>query len=167
MRDADLPLPLPSGLVAVTGEEGAGKTRLLRALAASAGDGGLWLDLSLPGEDDRTPAQVWSALRSRCPAWNEALLGQLVPALNLAPHAGKRLFMLSTGSRRKVALAGLLASGATVTCLDQPFAALDAASARVLREFLEDMAEHAERTWVVADYGADARLPWRRVIELG
>ncbi len=166
---ADL-LPLPPGLVAVTGEEGAGKTSLLRRLGgdlpappgqASSPDA-LWLDLSLPGQDDQVPDQVWNALRQRCPRWNLQLQQDLMAALDLLSHHDKKLFMLSTGSRRKVALVGLLASGATVTCLDQPFAALDASSARVIREFLADMADHATRTWVVADYEADPRLPWRR-----
>jgi energy-coupling factor transporter ATP-binding protein EcfA2 len=60
----------------------------------------------------------------------------------------------------------LLACGATVTCLDQPYAALDQASIRVIRAFLGDMADHATRTWVVADYEADAQLDWHRVIAL-
>jgi ATPase subunit of ABC transporter with duplicated ATPase domains len=157
-------LPLPPGLVAVTGDEGAGKTRLLRRLGEDPS--ALWLDLSLPGQDEQTPQQVWDALRQRCPLWNEPLQQGLIEALGLQPHLGKKLFMLSTGSRRKVALVALLASGATVTCLDQPFAALDAASAGVVRDFLADMADHATRTWVVADYEADARLPWRRHIAL-
>lgn len=160
------PLPaLAPGLVAVTGDEGTGKTRLLRRLGDAHGDA-LWLDLALPGRDDETPAAVWSALQQRCPRWNARLLDDLAEALGLQPHFGKQLFMLSTGSRRKVALAGLLASGVTVTCLDQPFAALDAGSARVLREFLADQADHATRTWVVADYEADPRLAWRQVIRL-
>ena len=46
------------------------------------------------------------------------------------------------------------------------FAALDAASVRVLRDFLAEAAGHATRTWVVADYEADPRLPWRRQIVL-
>lgn len=158
-------LPLPPGLVAVTGDEGAGKTTLLRGLGEPPS--ALWLDLSLPGQDDQTPEQVWQALAPRCPQWNAPLQHDLADALGLQPHLGKQLFMLSTGSRRKVALVGLLASGARVTCLDQPFAALDAASARVVREFLADMAGHATRTWVVADYEADARLPWRRHVALG
>lgn len=158
-------LPLPPGLVAVTGDEGAGKTRLLRELGGSAG--ALWLDLSLPGDDQRTPQEVWDALRSRCPSWNAQLQRDLAQALGLQDHLGKRLFMLSTGSRRKVALVGLLAGGAAVTCLDQPFSALDAPSARVVREFLADAADHATRSWVVADYEADERLPWRRQIALG
>jgi ABC-type multidrug transport system ATPase subunit len=90
----------------------------------------------------------------------------LIEALDLQSHLGKKLSMLSTGSRRKVALVGLLASGATVTCLDQPFAALDAASARVIRDFLADVADHTTRTWVVADYEADSRLPWQRHVAL-
>jgi ABC-type multidrug transport system ATPase subunit len=161
---ADL-LPLPSGLLAVTGDEGAGKTTLLRRLGDDPS--ALWLDLSLPGQDEQAPQQVWDALRQRCPLWDMQLQQDLIHALDLHPHLGKKLFMFSTGSRRKVALVGLLASGATVTCLDQPFAALDASSARVIRDFLADMADHATRTWVVADYEADARLPWRRHIALG
>jgi hypothetical protein len=58
------------------------------------------------------------------------------------------------------------ASGATVTCLDQPYAALDLASIKVIREFLSDMAEHATRSWVVADYVADPGLAWKQVISL-
>lgn len=156
------PLPLPAGLVAVTGDEGAGKTTLLRGL----GEDALWLDLSLPGQDEHVPQQVWDALQQRCPLWDEQLQLDLIDALDLLPHLGKKLYMLSTGSRRKVALVGLLASGATVTCLDQPFAALDKSSARVIREFLADVADHQTRTWVVADYEADPRLPWRRHIAL-
>lgn len=157
-------LPLPSGLVAVTGDEGAGKTRALRHLAEDPS--AIWLDLSLPGRDEETPEQVWTALRQLCSLWSTELQQELVEALDLQPHLGKKLFMLSTGSRRKVALVGLLASGATVTCLDQPFAALDAASARVIREFLADVADHPTRTWVVADYAADDRLPWQKRVAL-
>ncbi|WP_324916320.1 ABC transporter ATP-binding protein [Ramlibacter sp.] len=167
-------LPLPPGLLAVTGDEGTGKTRLLRHLAgdlpAPPGSApradALWLDLSLPAQDQQTPHQAWDALRQRCRGWNASLQQDLADALGLDPHLDKRLFMLSTGSRRKVALVGLLASGATVTCLDHPFAALDGPSARVVREFLADMADHPSRTWVVADYVADPRLPWRRVLSL-
>jgi ABC-type sulfate/molybdate transport systems ATPase subunit len=173
MNTGDL-LPLPAGLVAVSGDERTGKTTQLRRLAGDQpplpGEqpcaDALWLDLALPGHDDLLPDQVWDSLRARCPRWNASLQEELVEALRLAPHRGKKLFMLSTGSRRKVALVGLLAAGATVTCLDQPFAALDAASAAVIRAFLADMADHAMRTWVVADHVADARLPWRREIVL-
>lgn len=157
-------IPLPPGLVAVTGDEGTGKTSLLRRLGEDPS--ALWLDLSLPGQHEQSPQQVWDALRQRCPLWDAPLQQDLIEALDLHRHLGKKLLMLSTGSRRKVALVALLASGATVTCVDQPFAALDATSARVIRDFLSDVAEHRSRTWVVADYEADARLPWRRHVTL-
>jgi ABC-type transport system involved in cytochrome c biogenesis ATPase subunit len=172
-----LPTPLPPGLIAVTGGERSGKTSFLRRLSGELSDvpgapvetphpDAQWIDLRLPAQDDETPQQVWHALQARSPRWNAPLHEALTEALGLQPHLDKKLFMLSTGSRRKVALAGLLACGATVTCLDQPFAALDAASIKVINAFLHDMAQHAKRSWVVADYEADARLPWRLVVSL-
>ena len=165
---------LPPGLIAVTGGERTGKTSLLRRLCgdlpAQPGEAvhpdAQWLDLDLPTQVDQTPQQLWEALRLGCPRWNDELHQELVVALKLQEHLDKKLFMLSTGSRRKMALAGLLACGATVTCLDQPYAALDLSSIKVLREFLADMADHPSRSWVIADYEADPRLPWRRVISL-
>lgn len=156
-------LQILPGLNAVTGDEGTGKTRLLRELAEGVTDA-LWLDLRLPGQDEQTPEQVWNALQARCPHWNAGLQTALLDALQLRDHLGKTLFLLSTGSRRKVALAGLLASGVAVTCLDQPYAALDLPSVRVVREFLQDMAEHPSRAWVVADYEADEALHWQSMV---
>ena len=154
------------GLNAVTGDEGSGKTWLLRQLGQSTPDA-LWLDLRLPEHDEHTPEQVWSDLQAGHPRWNEALRADLTEALGLTEHLGKRLFMLSTGSRRKVGLVALLASGATVTCIDQPYSALDMASVRALREFLADMADHTSRAWLVADYEADAGLNWTSKTQLG
>jgi ABC-type transport system involved in cytochrome c biogenesis ATPase subunit len=173
--NVDQLLPLPPGLIAVTGDERTGKTTLLRRLGGdlpplpgqAPSPDALWLDLALPGQGELTPHQVWEGLRQRCPRWDQALQQDLAEALGLGPHEAKKLLMLSTGSRRKVALVGLLASGVTVTCLDQPFAALDAGSAGVIREFLAEAADHPTRSWVVADYEADPRLPWRRHIVLG
>jgi ABC-type transport system involved in cytochrome c biogenesis ATPase subunit len=167
-------LPLSPGLLAVTGGEGTGKTNLLRRLSGdlpalpgeAAHTDAQWLNLSLPTQDADTAQQVWADLRARSPRWNAGLHQDLVDALGMGAHQDKPLFKLSTGSRRKVALVGLLACGATVTCLDQPYAALDMASIKVVRAFLHDMAGHASRSWVVADYEADPQLPWQRVITL-
>jgi energy-coupling factor transporter ATP-binding protein EcfA2 len=158
--------PLPTGLLAITGGERTGKTSLLRRLSSEHPDA-QWCDLSLPTADEQlTPEKIWAPWQQRSPQWNTVLQQDLIAALDLTRHLGKGLFMLSAGSRRKVALLGLLSSGAAVTCLDQPYAALDMASIKVLRSFLHDMAEHASRTWVVADYEADTTLPWKRVVSL-
>jgi hypothetical protein len=108
---ADL-LPLPPGLIAVIGDEGANKIHLLRILGAPSAP---WLDLALPGRET---------------------IGQQV------------------------------AGNATVTSLDQPFAALDAASIRVIRRLVTDVADHLTRTWFVADHEAHTRITWRRHIPL-
>jgi ABC-type multidrug transport system ATPase subunit len=166
--------PLSTGLIAITGAEGSGKTSLLRRLSGDLPPlpgqepwpDAAWLNLSLPEQDDQTPTQVWTTLRQRFSGWCDDLRQDLVDALELTPHVGKKLYMLSTGSRRKVALVGILASGAKVTCLDQPYAALDGASIKVIREFLIDMTDHPTRSWVVADYEADAQLQWARIISL-
>jgi ABC-type multidrug transport system ATPase subunit len=147
----------------VTGDEGAGKTHFLRQLGET---GALWLDLALPDLDGQTPQEIWQALQKRSPQWDASLHQQLVAALLLQPHQDKKLYMLSAGSRRKTALAGLLACGALVTCLDQPYAALDGASIRVVNGFLKEMADHPTRSWVVADYEAHPHLAWRQVIVL-
>ena len=168
-------LYIQPGLIAVTGDERTGKTSLLRRIGGDLNAAStqahrpdaLWLDLNLPGQDAQTPLQVWDALRQRCPSWDAELQHDLADALSLLAHQHKTLAMLSTGSRRKVALVGLLASGVTITCLDQPYAALDAPSVKVIRDFLADMSDHKTRSWVVADYEADAQLPWRQVIDLG
>ena len=171
----DQDVQIPAGLTAVTGDEGTGKTSLLRLLAGDlplqtgtrpAVDA-LWLNLSLPDHDEDTPEQIWAALHKHCPHWNAGLQDALVQALSLQVHLGKKLFMLSTGSRRKVGLVALLACGATLTCLDQPYVSLDQVSIQVVRDFLNDMADHPTRAWLVADYEADPDLDWRSIIALG
>ena len=75
-------------------------------------------------------------------------------------------FTLSTGSRRKVALAAALAAGAALTLLDQPYAALDLPSRRCITRCLLDCASQAERIYVMADYEAPEGVPLIQVIDL-
>ena len=66
-------------------------------------------------------------------------------------------------------LAAALASGAPLTLIDEPEAALDHASIRYLREALGEQARRAGeagRVWVVANYELIAELPWNQVIRL-
>lgn len=158
-------LSIHAGLNAVVGDEGSGKTHLLKKLCAANSDA-IWLDLKLPEHSDHTPEEVWKPLQSLFPLWNQALCRELSDALDLTEHFNKRLSMLSAGSRRKVGLVALLASGAKITCLDQPFVALDMASIEVLREIMSDMADHASRAWVVADYELDPNLAWGNLISI-
>ena len=74
--------------------------------------------------------------------------------------------MLSTGSKRKVWLAAAFASGAAVTLLDEPFAALDKASIGFVLELLGDVAAHTERAWVLADFEAPGKVPLAAILDL-
>jgi ABC-type multidrug transport system ATPase subunit len=164
------------GVSWVCGDEGKGKTTLLRLLAGDvqpatghvvAPEGGVfWVDLQDAAHDSTTVQASWDALRAHYPRWNQDLLQDLAEELDMTQHLDKRLNMLSAGSRRKVMVVAALASGATVTLLDQPFAALDLASVRVIHEFLQEAAEHPSRAWIVADYEAPTHLPLASVLNL-
>ena len=165
-----------AGVSWVCGDEGTGKTTLLRLLAGdlqpSAGsvirpEGGVfWVNLQDPAHDSTTVQACWDALRAHYPYWNDELLQDLAQELDMHAHLEKRLNMLSTGSRRKVMVLAALASGAAVTLLDQPFAALDVASVRIIQEVLREASDHPSRAWLVADYEAPANLSATRVLRL-
>ena len=160
----------------ICGDEGSGKTTLLRLLAGDlpalggrvvVPEGGVfWVDLQGPEHDQTTVQACWDKLQQRYPLWNDELLQDLAQELDMEQHRHKRLEMLSTGSRRKVMVTSALASGATVTLLDQPFAALDLRSIRAIKEFLNEAAEHPSRAWIVADYVAPSDVPLVSVVRL-
>jgi ABC-type multidrug transport system ATPase subunit len=172
---ADFSTQVPPGVTWVHGDEGSGKTTLLRLMAGDlAAHGGhlqingvsladdphayrrqvFWADPRSEAFDAVTPAAYWSAAQQRYPLFDAELLADLTDSLALAQHQNKALYMLSTGSKRKVWLAAALACGAVVTLLDEPFAALDKASIAVVLEVLQDAASRPDRAWVVADYQA-------------
>jgi ABC-type multidrug transport system ATPase subunit len=167
----------PAGLHWVCGDEGCGKTTLLRLLAGdlqplsgsvqTPSNGVFWADLKGHEWDDVTVQDCWAQLQTHCPHWHHALLEDLCEALDMAQHRHKPLYMLSTGSRRKVTLIAALASGAAVTLLDQPFASLDQTSIRLIKDFLAEAAEQPGHAWIVADYEAPDDLPLVSVLRLG
>ena len=156
------------GLTIVRGGDGRGKTTLLRLLAGvlapTAGAierhaASVFYEQPADAAHDQVVAKAWlDAQRARHAGWNDELVSALAEAFVLVPHLGKPLFMLSAGSRRKVGLVAAAASGAPLTLLDTPFAALDAASARVLADVLAEAAEDTARAWVVADHEIPAVL---------
>jgi ABC-type transport system involved in cytochrome c biogenesis ATPase subunit len=180
-----LSLDIGPGLTFVRGGEQRGKSVLLRLLAgklqteagklswpaAQAGQASVFLFDGDDIEPDSTVVGAWLQQQShRHPGWNPALLDELVQDFGLGGHLGKTLHMLSTGSRRKVMLAAAFASGASLTLLEKPFAALDASSRALLAELLQEAAAHPKRAWVLADYdlpAALARVGLAATVDLG
>ena len=184
-----LSVVLPPGVTWLCGDEGSGKTTLLQLLAgalpANVPQGQLrikgislaenrpaylqqvaWLDPRDAALDAQTARQVFAMLAQSHPGCDLDALQAHIAGLGLAPHLDKALYMLSTGTRRKVLLAAALAAHAAVTLLDQPFKALDRPSIGYLLEVLAEAARHPGRAWVVADYEAPPGVVLAEVIEL-
>ena len=145
----DLSIAIPTGLTYVVGDESSGKSTLLRLFAAdlTPQTGSIavcdidqtsdllaykkhvfWIDPRTNAHDNISPNDYFDLQRRIYPAFDDAVLADLIKGLSLSDHVEKAIYMLSAGSKRKVWLAAAFASGATVTLLDEPFAALDKAS---------------------------------------
>ena len=175
---------LPAGVTLVCGGDGCGKSTLLRLLAGDlAPTSGqvvmteadcaqvFWMDPRSEAVNatlNNVVVQTYfDALAPHWPDLDTAWLAELSENLGLVPHLHKPIFMLSTGSRRKVLLAAGLASGAPVTLLDEPFAALDTPSIRCVTAALVRAAAQPQRLCVIADYQAPPGVPLSSVITLG
>lgn len=166
----------PPGVNWIYGEEGCGKTTLLRLLAGDLSpfsgeirrpSGGVfWVNLQKPEFDEATVQECLDKLSPLYPSWDKSLLESLTDELSMRAHLNKRLNMLSTGSRRKVGLLAALACGADVTLLDQPFVSLDTASIRIIKSFLNEASDHPSRAWLVADYEVPSDIPLASVLGL-
>lgn len=173
------------GVTWLVGDEGSGKTTLLKLLAGElSGSGDITLDAEpLPaGAAARHPRVAWidasderfdglgvgeffAALREAHPAFDPVALERHEVGFALTPNLGKSLFQLSTGTRRKVALAAALAAGARLTLLDDPSAALDGPSVGHLMRTLADAATHPSRAWIVSCYEPPT-IPGAHVLRL-
>lgn len=175
-----LSFTIAPGLTVVRGGEGRGKTTLLRLLAGQFKPAAGSIDNRARSvfhhdprdrQADAVVASLW--LQSLQPAyadWQADAIDGLVDAFGLDEHISKPLYMLSTGSRRKVGLVAAAASRADLVLLDTPFAALDAPSCRLLTELLQEAADSTVQAWVVADYERPAGIKPDRLaacIDLG
>lgn len=149
-----LALQAGAGVLGVIGDEGRGKSALLRLIAGELRpDAGsirigapadpvaprqrlFWCDPQSDRHDGLVARDYLAMQRQGRPGWSEAALAAQLEGFALHEHLDKRLEMLSTGTRRKLRLAAALASGATLVLLDDPGAALDARSQRHLAEAL-------------------------------
>ena len=183
----ELSFDLPPGVNLVRGEDGSGKSTLLALLAgALVPEAGtltvhgvdlqrrhdayrqqvFWIDPQTEAHDALAAGGYLDSLRQHYPAFSTETLDELVAGFELGPHLAKPMYMLSTGSRRKVWLTAAFSAGTPLTLIDQPFAALDAPSIRFLRGLLQEAAGDAQRAWLLADHEAPEGIPLARTIEL-
>lgn len=179
------------GVTLVLGGESSGKTTLLRLLAGdlAAQAGSLqikgvsllvqpqayrqqvfWIDPRTEAFDAINANQFFDQQRAKWPGFLPAgapVWGELLAGLSLTEHLDKPLYMLSTGSKRKVWLAAAFAAGAAVTLLDDPLAALDRASILYVLRQLDAASQQADRVVVLAQYEAPAGVALAQVINLG
>ncbi|MEF7614490.1 ATP-binding cassette domain-containing protein [Aquincola sp. MAHUQ-54] len=151
------------GLTLVRGGDGRGKSTLLRLIAGSLQPAGgtlcrhaATLSFENPSDPAHDQAVAGAWLQARLAPFPHALppdeVRRLVDGFGLAEHIDKPLYMLSTGSRRKVGLVAAAASQAALTLLDTPFAALDGPSRERLARLLAEEAAGTSRAWIIADY---------------
>jgi len=178
---ANLSFTIQPGLTLLRGGEGRGKTSLLRMMAGSlvpsAGSAHraaetIYFETPADLSHDAVVVRAWlDARRSiSITAWRADVEADLIERFGLAEHIAKPMFMLSSGSRRKVGLVAAAASGAALTLIDTPFAALDVGSGRVLTAVLAEAAANTDRAWVIADHECPpslVNLPFSAVIDLG
>ena len=158
------------GVTLLHGDTGSGKSTLLRLLAGQLPATGqrtlggvafdadpaayrrqLFLcDLATNAFDQMNAHECTAAWRADDPGFRPDEWQALVDGFSLTEHLEKKLFMLSTGSRRKVWLAYALASGRPLVLLDEPTGGLDAPSTRCLWAALTRVAASGQRAVVVA-----------------
>ena len=153
-------LPAQSGQLSINGID-------LKTQPANYKAHVFWAEPRSAAFDQLTVPDYFDLQRKSYANFDNSVLTDMTEGLGLQAHSQKQLFMLSTGSKRKVFLAAAFASGAAVTLLDEPFAALDAASIGFVLSWLKRVGSHNNRAWVIADYLAPDELLLAQTIDLG
>ena len=175
-----------AGLTLLHGDTGSGKSTLLRVLAGALPASG---HLTLAGQrldadaaayrrsvflcepatdafDQFSARACTTALSEGDRRFDAAAWQALAAGFALAPHLDKPMYMLSTGSKRKVWLAAALASGRALTLLDEPTGGLDAGSVACLWRALAEVATRPDRALIVASAERIDRVQLAGTIEL-
>jgi len=179
---------IPAGVTLIRGGDGCGKTSLIRLLAgeltAQSGQltiNGIRLDQQVAQYrqqvyyvdphtkefDQMTVPQYLATVQARFASFDAAALPALLEGLSLTPHVEKKLFMLSTGSKRKVYLAAAFAAGAAVTLLDDPFASLDKGSINFVCVTLNALSKRGGQVWLASFYEIPTDIVALASIDLG
>ncbi|MFY8084319.1 MAG: ABC transporter ATP-binding protein [Rubrivivax sp.] len=162
-----------SGLTWVRGGNGCGKSTLLQLLGGALSPAGgslrcagvdaqadpqgyrrrvFWCAPGAPAFGHLRPQEYIEFVAGLYPTLDRARVPVVLDALGLAPHLGKRIDQLSTGSSRKVSLAAALVVGSPAVLLDEPLAALDRTSIRFVQDWLADAARRRDAAWIVTSH---------------
>lgn len=138
---APLSLDVSAGdTVRIHGANGTGKSTLLRVLAGlrPAFSGTLTRDPSFAYLGHKNAIEDKLTVREQLAFWcGSAPAPALFEKLTLADVADKRIAELSQGMKRRVALTYLFTRNAKLWLLDEPHAALDAATVFLLQKHIE------------------------------
>ena len=141
----DFSLEAQSGeIVWVRGANGSGKSTLFRALAGllPLAAGSLNVAGKIALTDDNNALDPEQSVDANLRFWakmdgvNPAVLEKALKALDLLPLAELPVRFLSAGQKRRASLARMIASGAPIWLLDEPYNGLDQANVARLDEAL-------------------------------
>jgi ABC-type multidrug transport system ATPase subunit len=169
-----------AGLNWVIGDESSGKTTLLKLitgqLKAQSGsissiDSQAPLTIFYIGPNEQAFDQItvtdyFANAQKEHPFFDMPFCHQLAIELGLAPHLTKPIYMLSTGSKRKVFITAALACHAQIVLIDEPFSALDLSSVSALIKALQSRAKDPKTVLVLTGYEVAAQFDQPHVVQL-
>ena len=174
------------GVTLLYGDTGSGKSALLKVIAGTLPASGrltlagasldavpeayrrqvFFVDPVTDRFDQLSARECTASLVEGDAGFDEAKWQAIADGFSLAPHLDKKMFMLSTGSKRKVWMAAGLASGRPLVLLDEPTAGLDMPSTRCLWATLSGFAAQARQAVIVASAARIDTVPLAATIEL-